>query len=99
MLTRQNTIRQYTWRDYYARHPDVFVRPSNATEGGDAGLPMHVDHCIEMLRLALACQADTTPPFIVRDAEAGWLERADFEGTSAATLGSCARWMAESEKS
>jgi len=39
---------------------------------------MHVDHCIETLRLALACQADTTPSFIMRDPEAAWGERADF---------------------
>jgi hypothetical protein len=64
-------IRRYTWHDYYVCHSRLFAWPSNATaRGSDVGLHMHVDHCIETLRLVLACESDTAPLFVVRDAEA-----------------------------
>jgi hypothetical protein len=39
---------------------------------------MHVDHCIEALRISLMCQADTTPLFVVNDPESSLGEKADF---------------------
>lgn len=49
-----NTIRQYTWRNHYT------VLPA-ALDGNDVANRMHVDHCIETLRLSLMCNADLTP--------------------------------------
>ena len=39
---------------------------------------MHVDHCIEALRLTLMCHGDTTPYLIEVDPEAPVGARADF---------------------
>ena len=44
----------------------------------DVGARMHVDHCIETLRISLMCQADTTPYFLVLDPTAPLGSRADF---------------------
>ena len=56
----QSLIRQYTWLGYYGRHPDRVEKP-NDLDDTDVGLRIHVDHCIETLRLNLLCHADTTP--------------------------------------
>ncbi|WPH00670.1 Hypothetical protein R9X50_00350000 [Acrodontium crateriforme] len=55
-----NLIRQYTWLDHYA------VPPSSLRGGDRVGNRMHVDHCIETLRLSLMCNADITP-FLTRN--------------------------------
>ena len=39
---------------------------------------MHVDHCIEALRLSLMCHGDTTPYFVMTDPTAPQGMRADF---------------------
>lgn len=44
----------------------------------DAGARMHVDHCIEHIRLALMCHGDTTPYFTIRDPDAPLGARSDF---------------------
>ena len=56
----QSLIRQYTWLGYYDRHPDRVEKPNDLNDS-DVGLRIHVDHCIETLRLSLLCLADTTP--------------------------------------
>lgn len=68
-------IRQFTWRDHYTN--------SNATLPGDmqdseVGARMHIDHCIETLRLTLMCHGDTTPFLVEVDPEAPVGARADF---------------------
>jgi hypothetical protein len=45
---------------------------------GDIGARMHVDHCIEALRISLMCHADTTPYLIINDPTAPQGTRADF---------------------
>ena len=44
----------------------------------DVAARMHADHCIETLRLALMCHADTTPALSLLDPEAPRGSRADF---------------------
>lgn len=44
----------------------------------DVGARMHVDHCIEALRISLMCHADTTPFLIIMDPTAPGGARADF---------------------
>lgn len=63
--TTQNMIRQYTWGTYYERHG--LPQPSSL-RAGVVGNRMHVDHCIETLRLTLMCHGDTTP--ILREVDA-----------------------------
>lgn len=64
--TPKNLIRQYTWRDWYFRHPEIVETPGGMLDS-DVGARMHVDHCIEALRLVLMCHGDTTPFFTVMD--------------------------------
>ncbi|KAJ2975536.1 hypothetical protein NUW58_g2671 [Xylaria curta] len=79
-----NQIRQYTWKDYYASHmadwiagDDHDIVDLNVTDHANVGDRMHVDHCIEALRLQLMCNADLTPLLIeVDDNELG--QKADF---------------------
>ncbi|QMW45716.1 hypothetical protein AFCA_009803 [Aspergillus flavus] len=49
-----NLIRQYTYKDYYHRPEN---RPKPFTDS-EPVLRAHVDHCIDMLRQVLMCQAD-----------------------------------------
>jgi hypothetical protein len=67
----QNIIRMYTWWQV-GKYPGV-----------PAGLSMsplknrmHVDHCIESLRISLQCSADVTPLFVKLGGPAG--AKADF---------------------
>ncbi|KAH6991201.1 hypothetical protein BKA56DRAFT_541490 [Ilyonectria sp. MPI-CAGE-AT-0026] len=47
-----NLLRQDSYRDYYSHHGgDIEVQPED--------LRGHLDHCIEILRVALMCQSDT----------------------------------------
>ncbi|KAI0147544.1 hypothetical protein GGR57DRAFT_515806 [Xylariaceae sp. FL1272] len=70
-----NLIRQYTWfqAGKYHDHP-----PSTLAVGSDVARRMHVDHCIETVRLALICNADVTPMISVVDHEDSHGYRADF---------------------
>jgi hypothetical protein len=77
VLKIQNLIRQYTWRDWYFRHPDVVETPADMT-ASDVGVRMHVDHCIEHIRIALMCHGDTTPFFTIIDPDAPLGARGDF---------------------
>ncbi|TVY38938.1 Cyclochlorotine biosynthesis protein [Lachnellula subtilissima] len=61
-----NLIRQFTWRDYYPKHPDIILMPSDLQDS-EVGTRMHVDHCIEALRISLMCHGDTTPYLIELD--------------------------------
>jgi hypothetical protein len=50
------------------------------TFGGEqqVGDRMHVDHCIETLRLQLMCNADTTPMLVLKDDSRAIGSKADF---------------------
>ncbi|KAI1745247.1 hypothetical protein F4680DRAFT_97442 [Xylaria scruposa] len=72
-----NLIRQYTWRDWYFRHPEI-VRMSGDMLASDVEARMHTDHCIEALRLAIMCTGDTTPSITVLNPNAPRGEMADF---------------------
>lgn len=52
--TWQNLIRTYTYREYYDRPEN---RPLAYSDGEDL-LRKHVDHCIDMLRQVVSCNAD-----------------------------------------
>ena len=71
----QNLIRQYSWRDHYAN--STADLPGDLQDS-EVGARMHVDHCIEALRLTLMCHGDTTPYLIEVDPEAPVGARADF---------------------
>lgn len=71
-----NLVRQATWPldrfdpawgDLY---PNDLIEP--------VGARMHVDHCIEALRLSLMCYADVTPMLIIRDESRALGSFADF---------------------
>ncbi|KAI1636320.1 hypothetical protein F4809DRAFT_662606 [Biscogniauxia mediterranea] len=49
-----NVIRMYTYREYYSRPEN---RPLEFTDR-EGTIRMHVDHCVDMLRQVLMCQAD-----------------------------------------
>ncbi|KAJ8125183.1 hypothetical protein O1611_g8458 [Lasiodiplodia mahajangana] len=72
-----NLIRQYTWRDWYFRHPEI-VRMSGDMLASDIEARMHTDHCIEALRLAIMCNGDTTPSITILNPKAPRGEMADF---------------------
>ncbi|KJZ71930.1 hypothetical protein HIM_08686 [Hirsutella minnesotensis 3608] len=68
-----NLVRQYTWflaGKYEMPPPDLM--------GSPVGNRMHVDHCIETLRLALMCSSDVTPFFIRVDPNKPLGQSADF---------------------
>lgn len=50
----------------------------NVTNAADVGDRMHVDHCIEALRLQLMCDADLTPLLIEVDESSSFGQKADF---------------------
>ncbi|KHO01425.1 uncharacterized protein MAM_00426 [Metarhizium album ARSEF 1941] len=70
-----NVIRQYTWPlDMYDKawgklYPAGFEDTATAR--------VHVDHCIETLRLSLMCYADVTPALLMRNPVTGG-RRTDF---------------------
>ncbi|KXL43776.1 MAG: hypothetical protein FE78DRAFT_122064, partial [Acidomyces sp. 'richmondensis'] len=68
-----NTIRQYTWLDYDDELPEGFLRENPVLNR------MHVDHCIETLRLSLQCSADITPYLVLRADNSTLGARADFD--------------------
>ncbi|TQS33910.1 hypothetical protein Golomagni_05730 [Golovinomyces magnicellulatus] len=71
-----NLIRTATWplnrfdKSWGALYPDDLEEP--------VGARMHVDHCIEALRLSLMCYADVTPMLIIRDESRALGSFADF---------------------
>ncbi|KAI1122538.1 hypothetical protein F5Y10DRAFT_253864 [Nemania abortiva] len=79
-----NQIRQYTWKDYYATHMADWIAQDNhgivdlnVTDKNSVGDRMHVDHCIEALRLQIMCYADLTP-LLIEDADNSLGQKADF---------------------
>ncbi|KAI3323787.1 hypothetical protein HD806DRAFT_534903 [Xylariaceae sp. AK1471] len=69
-----NQIRQFTWKEHYATHMAEWIEKDhrhmvdmNVTDPGNALDRMHVDHCIEALRLQLMCAADVVPLLIQVD--------------------------------
>ncbi|KAK7184349.1 hypothetical protein PSPO01_09726 [Paraphaeosphaeria sporulosa] len=73
-----NMIRQYTWLNEF--NASFF-----GLEDGPKLNRMHVDHCIETLRLALMCRADTTPLLVRLGGEHG--TKADFNSHH-----KCVKW-------
>ncbi|KAI9726999.1 MAG: hypothetical protein M1834_008581 [Cirrosporium novae-zelandiae] len=84
----ENLIRQYTWylsssynktTTSSPQNPPIPVPiPGSFLASSEVGNRMHVDHCIETLRLTLMCQADVTPFLVYLDPEAPMGERVDF---------------------
>ncbi|KAJ3528758.1 hypothetical protein NM208_g10061 [Fusarium decemcellulare] len=72
-----NYIRQYTWRDWYFRHPDKVIIPLDML-ASDVSARMHADHCIDHLRTSLMCHGDTTPFFTIIDPSQPLGARGDF---------------------
>ncbi|KAI0394125.1 hypothetical protein F5Y17DRAFT_270200 [Xylariaceae sp. FL0594] len=69
----ENTIRQYTWLQ-----AGKYKIPPSKFDTTPTGQRMHVDHCIETLRLALMGFGDLTPVLVRRAAASGATRKADF---------------------
>ncbi|KAI0552373.1 hypothetical protein F4679DRAFT_535407 [Xylaria curta] len=90
-----NLIRQYTWRDYYKDHLREWLDEGDHRRIVDldilanqsVGDRMHVDHCIETLRLQLMCNADMTPMLVFEDNDSPLGSKADFN-----VHHKCRRW-------
>ncbi|KAK9435462.1 hypothetical protein VB005_10259 [Metarhizium brunneum] len=67
-----NVVRQFTWRHLYSEE-DMPVDIAEPVAGR-----MHVDHCIETLRLSLMCYDDVAPLMVYVDLNAPIGHRADF---------------------
>jgi len=71
------TLRQYTYQDEYVavmgKLPPPFQKPA-------ASRRMHLDHCIEVLRLAILCSSDVsiTLSNVAPDEPSGY--KPDFDG-------------------
>ncbi|RWA05194.1 hypothetical protein EKO27_g9905 [Xylaria grammica] len=91
----RNLIRQYTWRDYYNEHLREWLDEGenhlfvdlNVSSEASVGDRMHVDHCIETLRLQLMCNADLTPMLVLKDDSITIGTKADFN-----VHHKCRRW-------
>jgi hypothetical protein len=59
-------LRQSTWLTYYRTHTHIVRTPLPFTDS-EIGIRMHLDHCIETLRLTLMCHGDTTPSLLLED--------------------------------
>ncbi|GAP92147.1 putative tat pathway signal sequence [Rosellinia necatrix] len=88
-----NLIRQYTWRDYYKENLEEWLNEGDHRQIVDLNITsyhstghhsdwvgdrLHVDHCIETLRLQLMCNADTTPMLVFEDHTVAAGSKADF---------------------
>jgi hypothetical protein len=73
----QNLIRQATWLTYYRTHTHIVRTPAPFSDS-EVGIRMHVDHCIETLRLVLMCHADTTPGLVMDDPDSPLGASVDF---------------------
>ncbi|KAH8596830.1 hypothetical protein B0O99DRAFT_685309 [Bisporella sp. PMI_857] len=65
-----DVIRQYTWRDYYAQHPETVSIPFLLLQDNEVYARKHTDHCIEALRLSIMCHGDVTPYLLKTDPNA-----------------------------
>ncbi|KAK1973380.1 hypothetical protein LZ30DRAFT_611001 [Colletotrichum cereale] len=67
-----NTLRKWTYIEWYQDQlpPEL--------DGPEYLQRMHLDHCIEILRMSLMCTADVTPVLAWMDPEAPLGKRADF---------------------
>ncbi|KAI3343794.1 hypothetical protein F4824DRAFT_441285 [Ustulina deusta] len=90
-----NLIRQYTWKDYYNDNLREWLEEGdnhlfvdlNVSSHASVGDRMHVDHCIETLRLQLMCNADLTPMLVLKDDSVAIGTKADFD-----VHHKCRRW-------
>lgn len=67
-----NLIRQFTWLDHYDSIPQGLSATDHVMNR------MHVDHCIETIRLALQCNADITPYLVRRQDDRTLGAKSDF---------------------
>jgi hypothetical protein len=58
------------------KYPEDRIPPDLTT--GPKGNRIHVDHCIETLRITLMCQSDTTPLLALKDPGGPLGKKADF---------------------
>lgn len=72
------------WLDTGHNHELVDL---NVTSHHSVGDRMHVDHCIETLRLQLMCNADLTPMLVLKDDTVAVGSKADFN-----VHHKCRRW-------
>ncbi|KAL9044034.1 MAG: hypothetical protein Q9214_002801 [Letrouitia sp. 1 TL-2023] len=73
-----NVVRQYATRD---RYPEGLV-PTILKYNSPAVAVAHVDHCIEVLRTSLTCNADLTPYLWYKEPNGGdGAPREDFQAT------------------
>ncbi|KAL2061367.1 hypothetical protein VTL71DRAFT_7640 [Oculimacula yallundae] len=69
-------LRKWSYKEYWTdRGLDL---PGVVAGKNPALLRMHLDHCLEVLRLNIMCTSDTTPILIELDPKAPFGERADF---------------------
>ncbi|KAH8879266.1 hypothetical protein GQ53DRAFT_855067 [Thozetella sp. PMI_491] len=68
-----NLIRMYTWLQ-----AGKYETPPGGLTSTPVGNRMHVDHCIETLRITLMCHGDVTPILVLSDPTAPLGARADF---------------------
>ncbi|KAF2868397.1 hypothetical protein BDV95DRAFT_579765 [Massariosphaeria phaeospora] len=72
-----NLLRQATWLPYYRTHTHIVRTPAPFSDS-DVGIRLHLDHCIETLRLTLMCHGDTTPSLMMEDPESPLGVSTDF---------------------
>lgn len=70
-----NLVRQYTWL-LMKSYPEDRIPPD--LREGDKANRIHVDHCIETLRLALMCHGDMSPLLVTIDPDEPLGRKADF---------------------
>ncbi|RAL04917.1 oxidase ustYa family protein, partial [Aspergillus ibericus CBS 121593] len=84
-----NLVRQFTWLDHY-------TTPPQGLTGSAVETRMHVDHCLETLRIILMCNADVTPFLMEQDQSFAVGGRADFNAYHRCKdWGKIVEWMDE----
>jgi hypothetical protein len=67
-----------------------------ALDGPDYLARMHVDHCLEMLRMDMMCNVDTAPYFIIEDPTKALGYRAEFSSHhKCKNFGKVQDWVAD----
>jgi hypothetical protein len=69
-------IRQYTWFQAGPLEGNYENPPFNPDD--PVGNRMHIDHCIETLRIAIMCYGDVSPVLVMEDAKSPIAMKADF---------------------
>ncbi|KAK2609211.1 hypothetical protein QQS21_002293 [Conoideocrella luteorostrata] len=71
-------IRKYTWPIHLFNETWGDLYPEGRGEEDKVSMRMHVDHCIEALRLSLMCYVDVTPVLMIYDAARPSKVKSDF---------------------